>query len=117
MRTKDVKGITIISLVVTIVVILILAGVTINVLVGDNGLIKQSKDKTSQAYEKIAREEVKQIVTEYDIANSGESLEEYLKKKFEGKDVRWEKTVLEDGTIVFDIQTSGIKQRYTFTEL
>ena len=41
MRTKDVKGITIISLVVTIVVILILAGVTINVLVGDNGLIKQ----------------------------------------------------------------------------
>ena len=81
MRTKDVKGITIISLVVTIVVILILAGVTINVLVGDNGLIKQSKDKTSQAYEKIAREEVKQIVTEYDIANSGESLEEYLKKK------------------------------------
>ena len=80
MRTKDVKGITIISLVVTIVVILILAGVTINVLVGDNGLIKQSKDKTSQAYEKIAREAVKQIITEYDIANSGETLEEFLKK-------------------------------------
>lgn len=46
-----------------------------------------------------------------------EDPEEYLKKKFEGKDVRWEKNVLEDGTIVFDIQTSGIKQRYTFTEL
>ena len=46
-----------------------------------------------------------------------EDPEEYLKKKFEGKDVRWEKTMLEDGTIVFDIQTSGIKQRYTFTEL
>ena len=46
-----------------------------------------------------------------------EDPEEYLKKKFEGKYVRWEKTVLEDGTIVFDIQTSGIKQRYTFTEL
>ena len=46
-----------------------------------------------------------------------EDPEEYLKKKFEGKDVSWEKTVLEDGTIVFDIQTFGIKQRYTFTEL
>ena len=46
-----------------------------------------------------------------------EDPEEYLKKKFEGKDVSWEKTVLEDGTIVFDIQTSGIKQRYTFTEI
>ena len=79
-RTKK-DGITIVALVVTIVVILILAGVTINVLVGDNGLIKQSKDKTSQAYEKIAREEVKQIVAEYDIANSGETLEEFLKNK------------------------------------
>ena len=81
MKTKERTGITIISLVVTIVVILILAGVTINVLVGDNGLVKQSKDKTSQAYEKIAREAVKQIVAEYDIANSGETLEEFLKNK------------------------------------
>ena len=79
-RTRK-NGITIVALAVTIVVILILAGVTINVLVGDNGLIKQSKDKTSQAYEKIAREAVKQIVAEYDIANSGETLEEFLKNK------------------------------------
>ncbi|MDY3918969.1 MAG: hypothetical protein SOZ59_08225 [Candidatus Limivivens sp.] len=46
-----------------------------------------------------------------------EDPEEYLKQKFEGKEVTWEKTVLEDGTIVFDILTSGIRQRYTFTEI
>ena len=39
MRTKEIKGITIISLVVTIVVLLILAGVSISTLVGENGIV------------------------------------------------------------------------------
>ena len=43
--------------------------------------------------------------------------EAYVKEKFKGKDVSCEKTVLEEGTIVFDILASGMKQRYTFTEI
>ena len=35
-----------------------------------------------------------------------EDPEEYIKNKFKGKEVTYEKTVLEDGTIIFDIQTS-----------
>ena len=46
-----------------------------------------------------------------------EDPEEYIKKKFEGKDVSYEKTVLKDGTIVYDITTSQIKQRCSFTEI
>ena len=38
------NGITLVALVVTIVVLLILAGVTITMLVGDNGIIKKAKD-------------------------------------------------------------------------
>ena len=34
-----------------------------------------------------------------------EDPEEYVKNKFKGKEVTYEKTVLEDGTIIFDIQT------------
>lgn len=45
-----------------------------------------------------------------------EDPEEYVKKKFQGKEVSYEKTVLEDGTVIFDIETSGIKQRCSFTE-
>ena len=41
--TSGKEGITIISLVVTIVVICILVGVTLNVTIGDNGVIKQAK--------------------------------------------------------------------------
>lgn len=78
-KKKD--GITMVALVITIVVLLILAGVTVNVLVGDNGIIKQAKDKTAKTYELVARGEVKQIVTEYDIANNGETLEEFLNTK------------------------------------
>lgn len=40
----------------------------------------------------------------------------YVKQKFAGKEVTYEKTVLENGTIVFDIMTSQIKQRMSFTE-
>ena len=36
-------GITLIALIVTIVVILILTGITVNVSVGDNGLITQAR--------------------------------------------------------------------------
>ena len=43
--------------------------------------------------------------------------EEYIKKKFQGKEVSYDKTVLNDGTIIFDIVTSQIKQRCSFTEI
>ena len=49
------KGITLIALVVTIVVLLILAGVSISMLTGENGIIKQAseaKEKTEIAEEK-----------------------------------------------------------------
>ena len=44
---KNKKGITLIALVVTIVVLLILAGVTINLLLDENGIIAKSKDARS----------------------------------------------------------------------
>lgn len=46
-----------------------------------------------------------------------EDPETYLKEKFRDKDFHYEKTVLPDGSIVFDIVTTGIRQRYTFTEI
>lgn len=46
-----------------------------------------------------------------------EDPEVYIRNKFKGEDVSFEKTVLADGTIVFDIQTSQIKQRCSFTEI
>ena len=43
-KLKSNKAITLIALVVTIVVLLILAGISLNLVLGNNGLIKKSKD-------------------------------------------------------------------------
>ena len=51
-RGKEQKGITLIALVVTIIVLIILAGVSINMLVGENGIInmaQRAKNETEQA--------------------------------------------------------------------
>ena len=54
MRKKQEKGITLMALVITIIVLLILAGVTIAMLTGDNGIISkamQAKIRTEEAKE------------------------------------------------------------------
>ena len=55
MKKTNVKGITLIALVVTIVVLLILAGVSIAMLTGENGIITQSQNaKVETEKEEIA---------------------------------------------------------------
>lgn len=46
-RLKNGKGITLIALVVTIIILLILAGVAINMATGDNGLFRKSKESVN----------------------------------------------------------------------
>ncbi len=56
---KNTKGITLIALVITIVVLLILAGVSINAIFNDNGIIKKAQEaqnKMDQAKENDLRE-------------------------------------------------------------
>ena len=56
-KTKEAKGITLIALVITIIVLLILAGVAIATLTGDNGILKQAdkaKTETTMGEEKEA---------------------------------------------------------------
>ena len=52
------KGITLIALVVTIIVLIILAGVSINMLVGDNGIITQAQSAQRETEEAEAREKL-----------------------------------------------------------
>ena len=46
-----------------------------------------------------------------------EDLDAFIRDKFKGEEVSYEKTVREDGTVIYDILTSQIKQRYSFTEI
>ena len=51
------KGITLIALVITIIVLLILAGVSIAMLTGDNGIITQAQNAKEKTEEARIREE------------------------------------------------------------
>ena len=74
-------GITLISLVVTIVVLLILAGVSISTLVGENGVVDNAKKIQNDTYYQIASEEVNQLVLEHKLTKKDETLEEFLTSK------------------------------------
>lgn len=58
------KGITMIALIVTIVVLLILAGITIGTLTGENGLIGNSKEAKEQTEIANEKEIIEQATTE-----------------------------------------------------
>ncbi len=62
MIRKNGKGITLIALVVTIIVLIILATVSINMVVGENGLIKKAQ-QARDAYEESSKKEVEGINT------------------------------------------------------
>ena len=57
-KLKENKGITLIALVITIIVLLILAGVTIATLTGDNGILTKASDAKVQTDETAEREAI-----------------------------------------------------------
>ena len=98
MKTKEVRGITIISLVVTIVVLLILAGISINAVIGDNGIIKKAQNSAELTKESEAKEIINRIVMEFYLTNDYETLEDFLNDKvLSGKIDKIEKNT--DGTL------------------
>ena len=100
-------GITLISLVVTIVVLLILAGVSINAVVGDDGVIKSAQESAKLTEESEAKEIMNKVVLEYYLARNGETLEEFLKTKVPNRIDNVTRN--EDGTLTIS------KNGYTIT--
>ena len=78
MKTKEVRGITIISLVVTIVVLLILAGVSVSLVIGNNNLF--DKAKSTQKVQTIAgiKEALELEKVDIQVESKTVNLENYL---------------------------------------
>ena len=58
-KTKEIRGITLIALVVTIVVLLILAGITINLIFNDNGIISKAREAKEETEKAVSDEKLK----------------------------------------------------------
>ena len=77
------KGITLIALVVTVVVLIILAGVSLNAVLGDNGIIKKANQAASVTKEAEVKEAINRTILEFYLTNDYETLENFLKAKAE----------------------------------
>ncbi len=87
MRKKEKNnGITLIELVITIVVLIILAGISISIILGENGLVAKAKRAATQTEEATANEEMGMYMASLRIdkdAGSGQRLAEYLSSNIE----------------------------------
>ena len=84
---KEKKGITLIALVITIIVLLILAGISISMLTGQNGILnraQEAKEQTQNASDlEYLRTEVYSIIVDYYASGSKESQDQYVLTELE----------------------------------
>ena len=66
------RGITLIALVVTIVILLILAGVTLNIALSDNGLFSKTKEAAKKYQTESEREALEMLVMSYKLGSNTE---------------------------------------------
>ena len=114
-KFKNAKGITLIALVITIIVLLILAGVTIATLTGENGILTQAsnareKNKISQAEEEVELAfQVLKIQEQARNLNEDEKIEivqNELKRSYPEQETK--STITKSGTI-YPVEHKGYK--------
>ena len=83
------KGITLVALVITIIILLILAGVSIQAIT-NTGLFTNAKKAQELSNEKLAEEKIKFMLSEWRIKNTteGTTLEEFLMEKLEENQIQ-----------------------------
>lgn len=81
MKVKSTRGITLVALVVTIVVMLILAGVSLNVILGDQGILKKAKDGADKTKVEAIKEGKMLYEAEKYMEATDVSLLDYLEEK------------------------------------
>ena len=93
-------------------VLLILAGVSINTVLGDDGIIKKAKEAAEATKRASAEEEMNRLVLEYQLASNDETLESFLQEKVTEGRID-EVTDNGDGTITITKKLEG--KDYTIT--
>ncbi len=98
------RGITLIALVITIIVLLILAGVTIAMVVGDNGILNRARQAKTETEKEEAREKVQVAVAgSYEL--DGYNVEKINKEL--GTDIENLPAIVEQNSYKFTIAKDG----------
>ena len=118
---KEKRGITLVALVVTIVVLLILAGVSLNLVLGNNGIITKAQDAKLMTRAGSAEDEVELWKSDNYIARTSNQAtvdKETMLQGLKDKNLVYEEEIdrdneiirikKKDGTIVKEINYSGV---------
>lgn len=110
-------GITLISLVVTIVVLLILTGVTIVTLTGENGILTRTSESKENTIKSEEKEGVELAVTTTHIGNNGyeELNQNNLQKAIDNQFGIGKAIVVENGDGTFTVSFVDSKRDYNIT--
>ena len=106
--SKEERGITLIALVVTIVVLLILAGITISLVFGSNGVIKKAQDSKEQTEIGEMREKLEMAkVPVYADGNGSYKVQDYW-DRIESEGLIADKTVdiIDNGDGTYEVTTT-----------
>ena len=91
---------------------MILAGVSINTVLGDDGIIKKAKEAAAATKQASAEEEMNRLVLEYELAKSDENFEDFLQEKINEGRINGA-TDNGDGTVTISKRVDG--KDYTIT--
>lgn len=91
---KDIKGITLVSLIVTIIILLILAGIAITMSIGENSIIKRAKDTKEIQIISDMKEKLSLAIYEIQLDKTGSfNLDDINKETLEDKIKEYECSV------------------------
>ncbi|MCI9247289.1 MAG: hypothetical protein HFJ30_09345, partial [Clostridia bacterium] len=100
---NNINGITLVALVVTIVVLLILVGITLTYVLGDNSIFKQASDAKLETELAKAREKIEIVLSEAKIPkhtdnryNENEYLDEFIFSRISNTEVL-DEVIITDG--------------------
>ena len=114
------NGITLVALVITIIILIILAGISMSVLLGENGLIEKAKTGATTYQDEAIKETIKLAVITATTNPEGKLDKEVLKKQLDDQlgegsytldvdDITGEVTVIKDGK-TYIIPTAGVAE-------
>ena len=106
---NNAKGITLIALIITIIIMLILAGITLNLTLGEHGIFKTARDASDEYSKQEAKERLELVLLDMQaekITNSAYNENEYLTKKIEENDMKVDGNTVTVGKWKFEIDRS-----------
>ncbi len=107
-KKKANTGITLVALAITVVVLIILAGVSINAILGDDGIIKKAQESANLTKESEAKEIINRAVLEFRLTEGYDTLEDFLKTKVSSGTID---SVINNGDGTLNVSKNG----YTIT--